>query len=481
MSWAEEEFEKVDLGDKRLNQRLVKLCDSFSEAPESPMNQACQDWSETKSAYRFFRNETVDAGQIMAAHRDKTAIRAANHKTILAIQDTSYLIYTNHPKKKGLGEISMKKGKNIENIYSRGLVMHTCFAITTQGTPLGLLNQKIFAREPRPEHERRSKGGNQDRIAVEQKESYRWIEALEATREIAGETQIVTVCDRECDFYDFFKAANKNGSTVLVRASQNRIINRKSRYSEKEIEKLWDHLASQRGIGSYEVEVSAVTKSKHSQGRIARTALMEIKIADFKMNPPRNHPKHGKEALEDLHLYAVHALEKNPPEGEEPVEWMLITNQPVENLDAAIEQVRWYSLRWRIEMFFKVLKSGFRVEACRLGTADRLIRYLMLMSIVAWRLFMITLIARTNPSEPCSQFLSKVEWTVLTIKSSRATAAPTLAPTIADAVILIAKLGGYLARKCDGPPGTLALWRGWKRLTDLTEGWSMANQCDTCG
>ena len=157
MNRAENEFEKVDLGDKRLNQRLIKLCDSFSQAPESPINQACQDWNETKSAYRFFQNDNVDAGQIMAAHREKTALRAANHKTILAIQDTSYFIYTNHPKTKGLGEISMKKAKNRETIYSRGLVMHTCFAITTQGTPLGLLDQKIFARESRPDHERRCK------------------------------------------------------------------------------------------------------------------------------------------------------------------------------------------------------------------------------------------------------------------------------------------------------------------------------------
>jgi hypothetical protein len=124
--------------------------------------------------------------------------------------------------------------------------MHTCFAITTQGTPLGLFDQKIFARESRPDHERRCKGGNQDRIAVEQKESYRWIETLETTSKIAGETRIVTVCDRECDFYDFFKAASKNGSTVLVRAAQNRIINRKSRYSEKKIEKLWGLLASKK-------------------------------------------------------------------------------------------------------------------------------------------------------------------------------------------------------------------------------------------
>ena len=127
-------------------------------------------------------------------------------------------------------------------------------------------------------------------------------------------------------------------------------------------------------------------------------------------------------------------------------------------------------------MYFKVLKSGFRVEACRLGTADRLIRYLTVMSIVAWRLFMITLIARTDPSAPCSQFLSEQEWTVLAVKSSRTRTPPAAAPTIAEALVWIARLGGYLARKSDGPPGTLALWRGWKRLTDLTEGWSLANQ-----
>ena len=158
------------------------------------------------------------------------------------------------------------------------------------------------------------------------------------------------------------------------------------------------------------------------------------------------------------------------------MEWMLITNQPVTTFEEACERVSWYRLRWRIEMYFKVLKSGFRVEACRLGTADRLIRYLTVMSIVAWRLFMITLIARTNPSLPCSQFLSEQEWTVLAVKSSRPRPPPAAVPTIAEALVWIARLGGYLARKSDGPPGTLTLWRGWKRLTDLTEGWRLANQ-----
>jgi hypothetical protein len=274
MSWAADEFEAVNLGDKRLNSRLVKLCDTLSEAPESPINQACEDWYETKAAYHFFQNETVDVDRIMAAHRAKTSSRAAGHGTILAIQDTSYLIYTHHPKTEGLGEISLQSGKNKNKIYSRGLVMHTCLAVTDKGTPLGLLDQKIFARELRPDHERRSLGGKyiQDVLPVEEKESYRWIQALEATSEATQDCRVVTVCDRECDFYDFFKAAEKSGSDVLVRASQNRTVNRDSRYAEKEVDKLWDYVGAQPLTGTYAVEITAMEKTKHCSGRTARTA-----------------------------------------------------------------------------------------------------------------------------------------------------------------------------------------------------------------
>jgi hypothetical protein len=481
--WAADEFEEVDLGDKRLNSRLIKLCDAFSKAPESPINQACADWAETKAAYRFFKNEHVDTERIISAHRDKTSGRAANHRTVLAIQDTSYLVYTNHIKTKGLGKISLKKGKNIDKIYSRGLVMHTCLAITTKGTPLGLFDQKIFARKLRPEHERRGTGGRyiQDVLPVEDKESYRWIEALKETTKVSNETQIITVCDRECDFYDFFKEAEQSGSDVLVRASQNRTVNRRSRYAENEVSKLWDHSMSKPIAGSYILDISAKEKTRHCKGRIARTSQMEVRFGDFKMNPPRNNPKHNMEVLPDIQMYAIYVSEKHPPEGEDAVEWMLISNQPVTTFDEACERIRWYSFRWRIEMYFKVLKSGFRVEACRLGTADRLICYLTLMSIVAWRLFKITLIARTSPSMSCSEFLSELEWTVLSIKSSKNGSLPANPPSIAEALISIAKLGGYLARDKDGPPGTLVLWRGWKRLMDLAQGWSLALCHDTCG
>jgi hypothetical protein len=128
--WAAEEFSEVSLGDKRLNARLIRLCDRFSDAPESPINQACADWAETKAAYRFFQNESVDVGAIIAAHRRKTAGRAEEQNTILALQDTSYFVYTSHPKTEGLGKMSLKKGKNVPKIYSHGLMMHTCSVVT---------------------------------------------------------------------------------------------------------------------------------------------------------------------------------------------------------------------------------------------------------------------------------------------------------------------------------------------------------------
>ena len=256
--WATEEFANVNLGDKRLNARLMRICDRFSESPESPINQACADWAETKAAYRFFQNENVEPSEILAAHQRKTAKRARKHKTVLAIQDTSYLVYTSHTKTEGLGKMSMKKGKHVEKIYSNGLMMHTCLAVTTDGLPLGLLDQKIFARKLRPEKERRNTGGRSihDVLPVEEKESYRWLEALMKTKAaVAEETQVVTVCDREADLYDFFKLSDQIGAPVLVRANANRTVNRKSRYAEKDVVKLWDHLRQQPEAGSYTIEI----------------------------------------------------------------------------------------------------------------------------------------------------------------------------------------------------------------------------------
>ena len=477
--WAAGEFSEVDLGDKRLNERLINLCGRFSDAPESPINQACKDWSETKSAYRFFKNETVECAAIMAAHRQKTVGRAQAHETILALQDTSYFIYTGHPKTKGLGEISLKKGKNVKEIYSRGLAMHACLAVTTEGLPLGLLSQKIVARESKST---RKKAAARDHLPIEEKESYRWLESLKVTTEAMGDCRVVTVCDRESDMYDFFKLASELESPVLVRASADRTINRKTRYAEKDVDKLWEHLGRITETSTCEIDVPRKSKSKHSSLRLARSATVTVRFGSFLLNPPRNHPKQKAEALPDINMNAIHVMEENPPEGEEGIEWMLLTNLEVTTFEQAYEKVRWYGLRWRIEMFFKVLKSGFQVEACRLSHGKRLERYLTIMSIVAWRLFMITIIARTDPNQCSSSLLTRKEWQILVITTSRNRKLPEKPPTIKEAVASIAKFGGHLGRKSDGPPGTLTLWRGWKRLNALVEGAELASYiAQTCG
>jgi len=291
---------------------------------------------------------------------------------------------------------------------------------------------------------------------------------------VVDDIEIVTVCDREADLYDFFKCGYQIGASVLVRANANRTINRNSRYAEKGVEKLWEHMSKQPETGSYTIEIPKRSKRKHCQQRDARTATVTVRYATFILNPPRNNIKHSTEKLPNIEMHAVYVLEPNPPNGAEPVEWMLLTNLPVTSYEDAYEKVQWYCLRWRIEMYFKVMKSGFRVEACRLGHADRLARYLTVISIVAWRLFMITLIARSDPETPCSEFLADREWKVLFLKANKNKPLPKKPPRIGVVVIWVAKLGGYLARKSDGPPGTIAIWRGCKRLADMTEGWNLA-------
>ena len=473
MGWASDEFKDVDLGDKRLDTRLINMCDTFSKSPESSINHACEDWAETKASYRFFQNDNVDVDKIIDTHRMKTFDRASEHETVLAVQDTSYIMYNKHPKTKDLCSISSRGKKNDpDRKYAKGLAMHTCLAVTTKGTPLGLLDQNIYARKLRNEIDSEKQEG--ENVLAEEKDSFRWIKSMSKYQELPSSTKVVTVCDRECDFYVFFKSAEEMNSTVLVRAAHNRTVNKKNTYSRESTLKLWDHIKSQQEIGSYVLNIPAIRKTKETVGRTARTSTMSVKFGDFKMNPPKGIAKHNEETLPNLKIYAIYVLEIDPPDGERPVEWMLLTNQPVSTMNQALERVYWYSLRWRIEMYFKVLKSGFNVEKCRLGTADRLIRYLAVMSVVGWRLFMITLVSRTNPSLSSADFLSEAEWKTLNVKFSKKCHSLTTPPTIGEAVILIARLGGYLDRKNDPAPGTITLWRGWKRLVDLTEGWQLA-------
>lgn len=479
--WALTELGNANFGDIRLTKRLVKLSDSFISLPESSINQACGPWSETKAAYRFFQNENVNAAEILSAHAKRTVERAKNYATILAIQDTSYISYTGHTKTTGLCKLTSRMGTH-SKIEGIGLIMHTTLATTPEGLPLGILDQKITSREPVPEEIKKlKKKSHGNAIPIESKESIRWLESLQESCNHfkAKNTRVVTICDREGDMYDFFELAHRIEAPVLVRASQDRVINKVRRYSKKKSEKLWSVVEKFPCQGTLSIEVPA------RNNKPSRVAILEVRFGRFTMNLPKNNFKSRKENISNnltsLNLTAVYVVEKNPPSGEEALEWMLLTNLVVSNFNEAMEKIRWYCLRWKIEVFHKILKSGFLVEECRLGTAQRLRRYLTVISVIACRIFFITLIGRANPDLPCTFLLIDEEWKMLYFKTYKTSSYPDKIPTIKEAIQLIAQLGGFLGRKNDGNPGPITLWRGWRRLSDLVEGAYLSRSSHICG
>lgn len=470
--WANEEFIGTVLGDKRLNDRLISIVDNFTKLPESSINQACGSWSETKAAYRFFQNDNVEESSILASHVAKTVERIRDYERVLVIQDTSYISYTSHKKTKGLGII----GREMSHNQAKGIIMHTAFTVSTEGLALGILDQDICSRPPISEETKNLKRGNNYHasIPIEDKESIKWLKTLKRTNHITNciKTEVITVCDREADIYDFFELAQNLNSAVLVRAQHNRDANKKFRYT-KHKQKLLSLVKDFSCAGAIEVRVPA----KDNEPK--RTACLDVRFGKLTIHPSKVNFANKTERLPTLPLYAIYVIEKNPHVGSSPLEWVLLTNLSVNTFDEAVEKVSWYCLRWKIEIFHKILKSGLKVEECRLGTAKRLIRYLTVMSIIAWRIFFITLISRENPTLPCTSLLTEEEWKILYIKIHNKPC-PNVIPTIKDAVLWIAQLGGYLARKNDPEPGPITLWKGWRRLFDLTEGFKLI-QLYTCG
>ena len=396
---------------------------------------------------------------IIQSHITATKLRCSNYDTVLAIQDTSYFNYSQHPKTKDLGLISRIKEPNRNDVLTVGLVMHTTFAVGTDGVPLGLLDQKIYAR-------------NQNETTSQEKESCRWIESISNTKEnlkgIPG--RVVTLCDREGDMYELFLKAHQLSASFVVRAQFNRTVNKFKPYAENPGEKLWQFLSIQPVAGSFTVDVPIDNDKKK------RSATCHLRFSCITMNRPLNFIDKSNQAPRTLDLYAIYISEVNCPNECEPIDWMLITNMNIENYQDALEKVIWYCLRWRIESWHKILKSGLKVENCRLSTADRLMRYLAVMSIVAWRIFWVTLNARTTPDAPATTFLTNIECNILAAKFPKVIQKKQI-PTFSQAVNCIARLGGFLGRKNDGEPGITHMWRGLKKFAAMIEGVEMFDNC----
>lgn len=446
MSWAWEELRGTRLGDPRLELRLPRMVEDFAEHPEASCPEALGR-AGAKAAYRFWDNSRVQATDVLAGHAQETARRSMDYPVVLVAQDTTEINLTAHPATKGVGYLGSPDG--------RGLLLHTLLAISSTGIPLGVLRQFTWTRPL----EQLGKRHRRRKTALQDKESQRWLDGLAAAAEgLPQHPHVVLIGDRESDLFDLFAAPRPGRVDLLVRVC------REKRRVEHPAKYLDAALQREPVRGHVQIEIPP------RANRQGRKATMAVRWLSLEVHAPCRGPKRPS-----VRLTFILVEEINPPQGEKPVRWLLATTLSVESLEDALQYVQWYAYRWTIERFHFVLKSGCKIEQRQLEAVERMERAIAVFSIVAWRLLWLTLQARETPDTPCTVILEEFEWKVL-CATVRTRTRPVAPPTLREAVRMIAQLGGFLGRKCDGEPGPQTLWRGLRRLHDLGQGWLAAQQ-----
>lgn len=468
--WQDAEIACASLPDQRLARRLRRLLDQMSSAPGQPVPAACGDWASTKAAYRFFDNPRITEHSILAGHFAATAVRcAANEGPILILQDTTEFVYGRaNPGKIGFTRTinggRYKAGQpNVHTLC--GVLMHSSLAVSLAGTPLGLTAAKFWTRTKFKGTWTLKRHVNPTRVPIETKESYRWLENLRQSMALLGTPErCVHVADRESDIYELFCLAQDLRTRFLVRVQTNRLAKPPPAGPHQNADhRVYAQLDAVPWSGSHHVTVG---------GNAAETACLQIKFAAITTLPPIGKQKRYSPQV----LTYIHALELDPPADRPPIDWKLVTNLPVTDLAGAVEKLDWYALRWKAEVFHKVMKSGCRAEESRLQTAERLVKFLALVTVVSWRIFFLTMTARVEPDGPPDTVLTAAEINALD-RIDGARPKPRLRQrTLADYLLQIAMLGGYLARSRDPPPGNMVVWRGLTRLHDIAVGITISSE-----
>ena len=448
--WALHELGFADFNDERLTRRSVKIAATLLQHPHSSIPAGCGNWSDTKATYRFFNNEKIHSFNMLASHIGETISRCSPLPTVLVAQDTTTMNLTNK-EVSGLGRIGAGTLK--------GFFTHSALAMNTQGIPLGLLYQKTYVRKTITQNKEYKKHFKQ--LPIEQKETGKWVEVIASVKEKLQNKHVVVIGDRESDIYDVFKKGIDSGVDLLIRTSQNRLV---TGINGEDLTHLFDKAKQGTVLASYTASVPTTVNS-----HIAREAKLTIRVCQFLLHPS----KHRRRKEEPLSLFLLDVLEENPPVGEEAIHWMLTTTINVKTPDEAIEKVTWYMYRWRIERFHYILKTGaFNVEKLQFETFQRFKKAITMFSIVAYRVLFTTYEVRAHPNNDALTIFSKEEARVLIMIGKKLN--QTL--TVNEAVIATAKLGGYLARKHDGPPGIKTLWIGFQTLTNIVYGVLMSEQ-----
>lgn len=469
-TWAEQEFGGAPLGDARLSRRLVDIAQSKAEKPGHAFTGvAAGDWPAVKAYYRLIDHpdeEAVSMPHILEPHRERTVRRMQAQRTVLCIQDGSDLDYTSLAECEDLGVI----GTNQTSAQSHGLHLHTTFAVAPNGLPLGVLRAACVAPKLKSPEDKRPSWA----IPIEEKETFCWIEGLRDTMDVAAQmpqTRLINVCDREADFFEMFEEHRRNQCVdLLVRANHNRGI-------IEEPLKLFEAIRQASLQTKVQIPIPRqsarpkLSKKKARTKRPARQAELEVRYQRIQLCPPRYYS--GKAPID---IWILHAVEASPPEGAARVEWFLLTTVDITSPEDAVQCLRWYCLRWRIEDFHRVLKSGCRIEDIGHDTADRIRRAIAINLVIAWRIMLMTLLGRETAELPAEILFSNIELQVLYAYAKKKRLEPP--STLRDTVRLVARIGGYLGRKSDPEPGHQLMWQGYFQLQLMCEGFALRDSDD---
>jgi hypothetical protein len=455
--WIDREIAACEFADVRLGKRFRNVLEQIGDAVGESIPMACQDWTNTKAAYRFFSNERVNEADILAGHFQATHDRfVASNGPILVLHDTTEFSFQREsPDRIGVTcnvNSGRDKAGRIRAHTVCGILMHSSLAVTTEALPLGLAAVKFWNRKKFKGTAALKKKVNLTRIPIEKKESIRWLENVkQSTAALGDPTRCVHIGDRESDIYELFCTATEIGTHFLVRTCVDRLAGDGNHT-------VADDMAKAKIKGRHRIKVRDANGNPD-------VADLVIKYETLHLLPPVGKQKQ----YPPLVLTVIHAQEHGKPKNRKPIDWKLITNLPVQSLKDAVEKLRWYALRWKIELLHKILKSGCKAEESKLRTAERLVNLISVFCIVSWRIFWMTMLNRADPNAPPNLALTKTEMKLLDHFVPDKSGPPDRT-SVSRYIIKIARLGGYLARARDPPPGNIVMWRGLSRLTDIELG-----------
>jgi hypothetical protein len=456
--WTEREIDESAFKDARLGRRFGDLLKQIGDGMGGSIPFACQDWASTKAAYRFFANGRVEEADILSGHFAATRARSDDCQgTILLIQDTTEFSY----QRANTSAIGMTKSVNsgrdkggrLRHHTVCGMLMHSSLAVTTEGLPLGLAAVKFWTRKKFKGTAQLKKKINPTRVPIEKKESVRWLDNLRQSIERLGQPErCIHVGDRESDIYELYCLTQDLGTHFLVRTCVDRLAGDGGHTIAAEMEET-------RVQALHHIEV------RDDKGELTK-AVLEIKFKRITVLPPIGKQKH----YPALNLTVIHASERGAPKGRKPIEWKLITDLPVCGRSEAIEKINWYAMRWKIEVFHKILKSGCKAEDSKLRTAERLANLMSVFCILSWRILWLTMLNRTAPDASPRMALTDTEIALLDHLVRDVGNRRCRPGTLTFYLTKLARLGGYLARAGDPTPGIVVIWRGLSRLTDIELG-----------